>query len=150
MIGWRSVTTSVVLVCEVAAMAFIGGRSAGSSWRSGGVSAVSATLAVPATRVPSRHGVEATTVNPPAHDDDALGAVIELAESLSGHPSQHSWTTNAVNSSAPDQARSVRDATKDLLQLTKEQLGTLDVLQAKDMSSLLREPQGYILDSPAP
>jgi hypothetical protein len=77
----------------------------------------------------------------------ALSAVIDTAKPLSGPTPRRSLTANAVKTSAPDQARSVRDATEDLLQLTKEQLGTLSVLQAKDMRSLLREAQGYILST---
>jgi hypothetical protein len=69
------------------------------------------------------------------------------AKALSDSTPQHSLTAEASNSSAPDQARSVRDATKALLQLTKDQLGTLTVVQANDMRSLLREAQGYILST---
>lgn len=80
-------------------------------------------------------------------DGGALSAVIYTAKHLSGPTPQRSLTANAVKSNAPDQARSVRDATEVLLQLTKEQLGTLSVLQANDMRSLLREAQGYILST---
>ncbi|HEY4409155.1 MAG TPA: hypothetical protein VGO87_04690, partial [Acidimicrobiia bacterium] len=52
-----------------------------------------------------------------------------------------------VTSDAPHQVRSVRDATKDLLRVTKEQVGTVSVAQADGMRSLLSEAEGYILST---
>jgi hypothetical protein len=118
MTGWRSVTTGVILVCGVA-MTLVEGRAGGSSrTRAGGVG-----------------------------DGGARRAVIYTAKPLSEPTPQRSLTADTVRSSAPDQARSVRDATEALLRLTKEQLGTLSVVQANDMRSLLREAQGYILST---
>jgi len=135
MTGCRSVRAGIVLVCGVAAMTFIGGRFTGTScMRTGGVATRSAAVAVPATRVACRYGVKATAdsvTGRQGYDDAALAGM----------------TVNAVSPSAPDQARFVRDATKDLLQFTKEQVSTINVVQADDMRSRLREAQGYILST---